>query len=64
MDFILAFSVALQTIAAFVIFLVGYAALFISLFICFALARVCTKARRGDLGVRGARRQKRLFIPA
>jgi hypothetical protein len=41
------FNVALQTVAAFVIFLVGYSALFISLFTCFAVAKGLYEVAKG-----------------
>jgi hypothetical protein len=61
-------DVALQTIAALVIFLVGYSALFISLFICFAIVKglydgawwIWTYGTR----LASARRQKALVISA
>lgn len=65
---LLGFNVALQTIAAFVIFVVGYAALFGTLSVCFAIAMglyECAKriwAYRARLAL--ARREKRCVLPA
>jgi hypothetical protein len=65
---LLVFNIALQTIAAFVIFVVGYAVLFGSLSICFAVAlglyegakRIWAYSARSVF----ARRSKRLAFPA
>jgi len=65
---LLAFNVALQTIAAFVIFVIGYAVLFGSLSICFAVAlglyeggkKIWTYSARSAL----VRRSRRLALPA
>jgi hypothetical protein len=64
---LLAFNVALQTIAAFLIFVVGYAALFGTLSLCFAIAMglyECAK-RIGAYSARLAlaRREKRCVLP-
>jgi hypothetical protein len=47
MIFVWTSNVALQTVAAFVIFLVGYSALFISLFTCFAVAKGFYEVAKG-----------------
>jgi hypothetical protein len=39
MAFILAFNLALQVIAAFMVFLIGYLALFISFMLCLVIAK-------------------------
>ena len=68
MSALLGFNVALQTIAAFVIFVVGYAALFGTLSVCFAIAMglyECAKriwAYPTRLAL--ARREKRCVLPA
>jgi len=46
MAFILAFNVALQTLAAFVIFIFGYVALFVFLIICLVIAKAMYEAVR------------------
>jgi hypothetical protein len=46
MAFILAFNVELQTLAAFVIFTVGYVALFGSLILCLVIAKATYEAVR------------------
>jgi hypothetical protein len=57
----------LQTIAAFVIFLVGYATLFISLMICFFIAKGLYESAKGTWKyaekLTSARREKSLAIP-
>ena len=67
MSVLLAFNVALQTIAAFVIFVVGYAALFGTLSVCFAIAMglyECAKRIRAySARLALARREKRCVLP-
>jgi hypothetical protein len=68
MPLISTFNVAIQTIAAFVVFIVGYATLFISLMICFAIAKglyeSAKRAWKYAEKLASARREKSLAIPA
>jgi hypothetical protein len=68
MPLISTFNVAIQTLAAFVIFIVGYATLFISLMICFAIAKGLYESAESTWRYAGklssARREKSLVIPA
>jgi hypothetical protein len=47
MAFILTFNVTVQVVAALVIFLFGYVALFVSLIICFAIAKASYQVAKG-----------------
>lgn len=68
MSVLLAFNAGVQMVAAFVIFVVGYAALFGTLSICLAIAmglyegtkRIWTYSTRQAM----ARRDKRCVVPA
>jgi hypothetical protein len=65
---LLAFNAGVQAIAAFVIFVVGYAALFGTLSICLAIAmglyEGAKRIRKYSTRLATARRDKRCVVPA